>query len=151
MDGTVVDMSLLLPPLPLLTTTTIATTTYHHHHHHHLCRLLSRVGGPGFLDKACCRWAVRPAGHCPAAGEGPRCRQRHSAVKLIPNDYVGGLALSYRWQHARFKRNRRHICEWQVGPYNPIVGQFFSWPESEIRLRIAKNETSRNLISTALL
>ena len=32
----------------------------------------------------CCPWAGRPALRCPAAGEGPRGRQRRSAVKLTP-------------------------------------------------------------------
>ena len=42
------------------------------------------------------------------------------SYKADPSDYPAGLALSYRWQRTRFRTNRRHICGWQVGPYNFI-------------------------------
>ena len=81
------------------------------------------LGGGGGL--ACClgfvaAGPVRPAVHCPAAGEGPRCRRRRSAVKLKTNDYVRGVVLSYCWQRTRFRVNQRHIREWHVGPYNHL-------------------------------
>ena len=115
----------------------------------HPCRVLSRVGGPGFPSalvpflfmaslpglvaggraglpiSACCPGAVRPAVRCPAAGEGLRGRLRRSAGKLTPNDYVYGIVLPYCWQRTKFRTNQRHICGWQLGPYKVILGLFF--------------------------
>ena len=52
------------------------------------------------------------------------------SCKADPNDCPAGLALPYCWQRMKFRTNRRHICGWEVGPYNVILALFFYWPES---------------------
>ena len=88
---------------------------------------------------ASCPWAGRPAVRCPAAGEGLRGRLRRSAGKLTPTDYVYGLSLRYCWQRTEFRTNQRHICGWQLGSYNVILGLFFLLA----RIRISGQKSAR--------
>ena len=88
----------------------------------------------------CCPGAARPALCCPAAGEGPRGRQRRSAVKLtpviIPPDWPCRTVGNGRGSG----RTKGIFVDGSSGPTMLFWGFFFYWPESGF---LVKNRRAR--------
>ena len=87
-----------------------------------------------------CPGAARPALCCPAAGEGPRGRQRRSAVKLtpviIPPDWPCRTVGNGRGSG----RTKGIFVDGSSGPTMLFWGFFFYWPESGF---LVKNRRAR--------
>ena len=92
------------------------------------------------LTALCCPWAVRPALRCPAAGEGPRGRQRRSAVKLTPMIIPGDLPSRTGGNGRGSGRTEGIFVDGRSGPTMLFLGSFFYWPKSGF---LVKNRRAR--------
>ena len=78
-----------------------------------------------------CPGAVRPAVCCPAVGEGLRCRQRRSAVKLTPLIIPPDSCCRTVGNGRSFGRTEGTFVDGRSGPTMLFWHFFFYWPESE--------------------